>query len=45
MTAAGASTAGLDVDAENPTGAMRLYASIGFVPTDETIVYLKDVGN
>lgn len=41
--AAGAVRAGLDVDAENPTGAVRLYESLGFLPSEESIIYAKSV--
>jgi len=43
LQAAGAGSAGLDVDADNPTGAMRLYASLGFVPTERSIIYTKRI--
>lgn len=40
--AAGLETVGLGVDAENWTGALRLYESIGFRAVQRTITYLKD---
>lgn len=36
-------TLGLDVDADNPSGAGRLYASAGFVNRAQTITYEKPV--
>ncbi|MGI8587851.1 MAG: GNAT family N-acetyltransferase [Chloroflexia bacterium] len=36
-------TAVLNVDAENPTGALRLYESVGFEVTDRTATYHKDL--
>ena len=41
--AAGASTVGLDVDTDNLTGATRLYASLGFRTTEESLIYAKHV--
>jgi ribosomal protein S18 acetylase RimI-like enzyme len=37
----GAARAGLDVDAENPTGAVRVYESLGFTATEESVIYSK----
>jgi ribosomal protein S18 acetylase RimI-like enzyme len=37
----GLTEAGLGVDAENPTGALRLYTSMGFVIERQTAVYRK----
>jgi hypothetical protein len=31
------------VDAENPTGALRLYESVGFVVVNTTYTYHKDL--
>lgn len=39
----GVSTAVLDVDAENPTGALRLYESAGFSTVKTEVVYRKEV--
>lgn len=39
--AAGMTTVSLDVDADNPTGATRLYASVGFVERERMTVYSK----
>ncbi len=36
---AGMTDAMLGVDADNPTGALRLYESLGFVPTQRTTAY------
>ena len=41
--ASGLTSAGLDVDAENPTGAVRVYESLGFAVTDRSIVYSKSI--
>ena len=41
--AAGFTRAALDVDAENPTGALRLYQKLGFVAVKEEIHYLKQL--
>ena len=40
--AAGLETVGLGVDAENLTGALRLYESMGFRAVQRTITYFKD---
>lgn len=40
---AGVRTAGLHVDADNPTGAVRVYGSLGFRPGDESIIFAKPV--
>jgi mycothiol synthase len=37
----GLTEAGLSVDAENPSGALRLYTSMGFVVDKQTAVYRK----
>jgi mycothiol synthase len=39
----GIATAVLGVDAENPTGALRLYQSVGFEPANRTAIYQKDL--
>ena len=39
----GLATAVLGVDAENPSGALRLYESVGFQVTDTTATYHKDL--
>jgi mycothiol synthase len=39
----GVNTAVLGVDAENPTGALRLYESVGFVVVNTTYTYHKDL--
>jgi mycothiol synthase len=39
----GVETAVLGVDAENPTGALRLYESVGFVVANTTYTYHKDL--
>ena len=43
FAAAGATHAGLDVDAENPTGAVSVYSSLGFQAGDESIIYSKRI--
>jgi mycothiol synthase len=43
LQAAGMDTAVLGVDAENPTGALRLYESVGFTPVVTTVTYRKDL--
>jgi mycothiol synthase len=43
FAAAGASRAGLDVDAQNPTGAVRVYEALGFRPSEESIIYSKQI--
>lgn len=43
LKAQGLSTAVLEVDAENPTGALRLYESIGFTVQNTTALYQKDL--
>jgi mycothiol synthase len=40
---AGVSSAILEVDSENPTGAVRVYAGLGFEITERSIVYRKDI--
>jgi mycothiol synthase len=42
LKAEGVETAVLGVDAENPTGALRLYESVGFYPIREFIGYIKE---
>ena len=32
----------LDVDAENPTGALGLYTSLGFEESNRTVSYVRD---
>lgn len=39
----GIQTGVLDVDADNPTGALRLYESVGFRTVKTEVVYSKDV--
>ncbi len=41
LQAAGAETARLNVDAESPTGATRLYESEGFHPVETRVSYVK----
>ena len=43
LKAAGLDIAKLNVDAENPTGALRLYESVGFRPVYTRIAYGKDL--
>jgi mycothiol synthase len=43
LKAAGVATAILGVDAENPSGALRLYESVGFHNIRESISYVKDI--
>ena len=43
LKAAGVDTAVLGVDAENPTGALRLYESVGFTPVVTNVSYRKDL--
>src|SRR5262249_24998710 len=43
LKAAGVDTAKLGVDAENPTGALKLYDAVGFVPVYTQIRYSKDL--
>ena len=38
---AGLDAAGLGVDTENPTGAYGLYAEMGFVATNTTVMYAR----
>lgn len=35
--------AAIDVDSDNPTGAYRLYESLGFTPWRQTVLYQRDV--
>jgi ribosomal protein S18 acetylase RimI-like enzyme len=39
----GEQTIGLGVDAENPTGATRLYRRAGMQVADEYVIYLKEL--
>jgi len=39
--AAGMEQAALDVDTQNPTGALRLYENMGFVATKRTVMFTK----
>ena len=39
----GMKTIGLGVDAENPTGATRLYKKAGMVPASEFVTYEKEL--
>ena len=41
----GLQTGVLDVDADNPTGALRLYESVGFRTVKTEVVYSKEVGS
>ncbi|NJK66092.1 MAG: GNAT family N-acetyltransferase [Microcoleus sp. SU_5_3] len=43
LKAAGVATAILGVDAENPSGALRLYESVGFHNIRDSISYVKDL--
>jgi mycothiol synthase len=43
LKAAGVATAILGVDAENPSGALQLYESVGFHNIRDSISYVKDV--
>lgn len=43
LQAAGVDTASLGVDAENPSGALRLYESVGFCKAHTRIFYVKNV--
>jgi ribosomal protein S18 acetylase RimI-like enzyme len=43
LLCAGVDTAKLGVDAENPSGAGRLYESVGFRKIYTRISYVKDV--
>jgi mycothiol synthase len=43
LKAHGVATAVLGVDAENPTGALRLYESVGFHVADTDIAYVRDL--
>jgi mycothiol synthase len=43
LKAQGVDTAVLGVDAENPTGALRLYESVGFTVANTTYTYHKDL--
>ena len=42
---AGLASAGLDVDSENPTGAVRVYSALGFEITDRSFVYSKTISS
>jgi ribosomal protein S18 acetylase RimI-like enzyme len=39
----GMDTAVLGVDAENPSGALRLYESVGFASVQTSVTYSKDL--
>ncbi len=43
LKAAGVETAKLGVDSWNPSGALRLYESVGFSKLHTRIFYVKDV--
>lgn len=43
LQAAGVTRAALRVDADNPTGALRLYESVGFAAVDTDISHCKDL--
>jgi mycothiol synthase len=43
FVAVGATTAGLDVDAENPSGAMRVYEALGFRVAETSIIFSKPI--
>ncbi len=43
FSAAGVTRAGLEVDAENPTGAVRVYESLGFRPSEESVIFSKQI--
>ncbi|MEB3178569.1 MAG: GNAT family N-acetyltransferase [Nostocaceae cyanobacterium] len=43
LKAAGMDTARLDVDGDNPNGALRLYESVGFTKVHTNISYVKDI--
>jgi ribosomal protein S18 acetylase RimI-like enzyme len=43
LKAQGMDTATLGVDAENPSGALRLYESVGFTVRHKTAMYRKAV--
>jgi ribosomal protein S18 acetylase RimI-like enzyme len=43
LKAAGVATAILGVDAENPSGALQLYESVGFHNIRDSISYVKDL--
>ena len=43
LKAQGVDTAVLGVDAENPTGALRLYELVGFVVANTSYSYQKDL--
>jgi ribosomal protein S18 acetylase RimI-like enzyme len=40
----GSTAAGLSVDAENPTGALRLYESVGMRAVQTRVIYEKPLG-
>lgn len=40
----GMDNAGLQVDTENPSGALGLYERLGYVPTRRTLTYEKELG-
>jgi ribosomal protein S18 acetylase RimI-like enzyme len=39
----GYTAAGLSVDTENPTGALRLYESLGFTPVSREIHFVREI--
>lgn len=42
FTASGMQYAGLDVDTDNPTGALSLYTKLGYVPGRKAVLYTKE---
>lgn len=45
FAAEGLQRAGLDVDTQNPTGALRLYEKLGFESVKRSVFFTKDIGN
>jgi len=43
FAAAGMDKASLDVDAENPTGAMALYTKMGYAPVNRSMAWAKEL--
>jgi mycothiol synthase len=43
FAAAGLQSAGLDVDSENPTGALQLYLRLGYQPQRRTVLLAKEL--
>jgi mycothiol synthase len=41
--AEGLQRAGLDVDTQNPTGALRLYEKLGFTAAKRTVIFTKNL--